>query len=547
MKLPLSRLAFASVALLVRADEPASPHLPLTTEQRAWIAAHPVVRVGHLDGAAPYFVRGAADAPTGLDIDYLTLIAERTGLRFEHVSDRVWSNIFAAAEQGTIDLVAGIGRSPKRDRTLLFGRPYAFSPDVIVTRLHSPLLVDLQQLNGLRVGLARSSPTPIPRAPQAIIVGYDNMREAIRAVARGEVDAAMVDALVAMHAIKADGLSNVAVGVIFDENADVYFATVRQHEPLRGIVDKALVSLTPEEHHRIRDRWLTVDYAQDRWWLMAFRAASVWAAFLAALALLFFLQRRRLARELAERRRVQAQLEEVRDRLAAASAEKSELMQMLVHDLRNPLTSFVMGANLLHAGGLSHEQHAVVDRLRFSAVNMTRLIEDLMDADAIESGHRRLRRSSVEVGRTLAAARDTFIEPAGLKALRLRLLVPPHPVNLVTDESALRQVVDNLISNAVKYSPPGRTIEVSLLAAEQDVTITVADEGPGLKPGDVEQLFRKFQRGPAVPTGGEKSLGLGLWIVKQVVVSLGGAVHCESAPGRGAKFIVRLPLTSPPS
>ncbi|MBX3737714.1 MAG: transporter substrate-binding domain-containing protein [Candidatus Didemnitutus sp.] len=547
MKTPLARLRAPLLGLLVVSAGLAAPPagLPLSPAEQAWIAQHPVVRVGHLDGAAPYFVRDSHGEPSGLNVDYLALIAERTGLHFAHDADRVWSEIFTRAADGRLDLVAGIGRTPTRERSLIFGQPFIFSPDVIVTRVHSPVLVDMRQLDGLRVGMARSSP-PIARAPAAQIVGFDNMRDAIRAVARGQVDAAMVDALVAMHAIKADGLSNVNIGVIYDENADVYLASTRRHPLLASIIDKALASITPEEHRRIRDRWLSVDYTQDRWWLMAFRAASIWAAFLTALALLFFLQRRRLARELAERRRIQRQLEEVRDRLAAASEEKSELMRMLVHDLRNPLASFVMGANLLRVGGLSHEQSSVVEGLRFNAANMTRLIDDLMDADVIESGHRRLRFTSIDLTRTLAQARDAFLEMAGAKALQLRYLPPVQPVFAVTDEGALRQIVDNLLSNAVKYSPPGRTIQLTLQAEAGQATIAVHDQGPGLAPRDIELLFRKFSRGPARPTGGEKSIGIGLWIVKQMTAALGGEIRCESQLGQGTRFILVLPLAGPP-
>lgn len=546
MKTPFERLCALLFCLIASTPCLAAPSagILLSPAEQAWIAQHPVVRVGHLDGAAPYFIRDSRGEASGLNVDYLALIAERTGLRFEHTADHVWSDVFTRAEDGRLDIVAGIGRTSARERSLLFGQPFLFSPDVIVTRVHSPVLVDMRQLDGLRVGMARSSP-PIARAPGAQIVGFDNMRDAIRAVARGQVDAAMVDALVAMHAIKADGLSNVNIGVIYDENADVYLATTRRHPLLSSIIDKALASITPEEHRRIRDRWLSVDYAQDRWWLMAFRAAFAWAAFLTALALLFFLQRRRLARELAERRRIQQQLEEVRDRLAAASEEKSELMRMLVHDLRNPLASFVMGANLLHVGGLSREQASVVDGLRFNAANMTRLIDDLMDADVIESGHRRLRFTSIDLTRTLAQARDAFLETAGAKALQLRYLPPSQPVFVVTDEGALRQVVDNLLSNAVKYSPPGRIIHLTLQAEAGKATIAVADQGPGLAPRDIELLFRKFARGPARPTGGEKSIGIGLWIVKQVTAALGGEVRCESQLGEGTRFIVVLPLIGP--
>jgi signal transduction histidine kinase len=111
----------------------------------------------------------------------------------------------------------------------------------------------------------------------------------------------------------------------------------------------------------------------------------------------------------------------------------------------------------------------------------------------------------------------------------------------------LRQVVDNLVSNPLKYSPPGSPVAVGLRREGDRVRLHVRDEGPGLTQEDQLRLFQKYVRGSARPTGGEKSTGLGLWIVYRTVTSLQGTVRCESEPGRGATFIVELPLRAAPA
>lgn len=521
---------------------PAGDVIELTEDEKTWIAANPVVRVAHLEGAGPYCVRDAQGRLGGMNIDFLNLVAQRTGLKFEHVAYPVWADAFAAASAREIGMVAGIGRTPERLELFTFGRPFAFSPDVIVTRNDSPILFDTRELNCMRVGLARTSPSIRARAPSAIEIHYDNMRDAVRAVARGEVYAAVSDALVTAHVIKSESLANLRLGVIYDDQANVYFGVRKDLPVLAGIIDKGLAAVTPAEQLQIRSRWLTVDYAEDRWWLRAFKMASGGVVVAGLLVLLLFLHQRRLSRELAMRRAIQDELEATRDRLTQAIEEKSELMHMLAHDLRNPLTSVVMGTDLLRMGGLPREQVDTVSRLRAQAQQMTRLLDDLMDANAIEAGHRRYHFAPVDAVRAVRASVESFAEPAAMKRLRIELSLPEADALVETDEGAFRQVIDNLISNAVKYSPSGQGIVVALAAMGDEMHVSVTDRGPGLSVEEVERLFRKFGKGSARPTGGEKSSGLGLWIVKRVVSALGGRVWCESQPGQGAKFTFALPV-----
>jgi len=115
---------------------------------------------------------------------------------------------------------------------------------------------------------------------------------------------------------------------------------------------------------------------------------------------------------------------------------------------------------------------------------------------------------------------------------------------VLADATVLTQVIENLVSNAVKYSPPGRNICVRLLKSPERARCQVRDEGPGLSAEDQKKLFGKFARLSAKPTGGEHSTGLGLSIVKKMVEAMNGKVWCESELGKGATFIVEFSTTS---
>jgi signal transduction histidine kinase len=113
---------------------------------------------------------------------------------------------------------------------------------------------------------------------------------------------------------------------------------------------------------------------------------------------------------------------------------------------------------------------------------------------------------------------------------------------VVVDPTVTTQVFENLISNAIKYSPPGKTITVRLTEEASGVRFEVRDEGPGLSVEDHRKLFGKFARLSAKPTGGEHATGLGLSIVKRMVEAMNGKVWCESELGKGASFMVELPF-----
>jgi signal transduction histidine kinase len=132
---------------------------------------------------------------------------------------------------------------------------------------------------------------------------------------------------------------------------------------------------------------------------------------------------------------------------------------------------------------------------------------------------------------------------ATIKQQTIHLESEASSVVVLVDPSLAVQVLENLISNAVKYSPPGKSIFVRLKKHAQGVRVEVQDEGPGLSAEDQKKLFGKFARLSAKPTGGEHSTGLGLSIVKKMVEAMKGKVWCESELGRGATFIVEFPAT----
>ena len=534
-------------------NEGAGPEaIAFTDEEKAWIAAHPVIRVGHDTTYEPYAIMDPAGRIVGLDPDYLSLIAQRTGLTFKNEIRRDWVTMLEAFKAREVDLLPSMGYATEREQFLIYTKSYAFAPNVIITRNDSPYLFSLSELKGRTISIPRGYSglrhDLNESAPGNIVVEFDDSLACYQAVARGEVYASIGDVANATYLVKTHRLSTLRLGSVISASSEIYLGIRKDWPMLAQIINKVLAGITAEDRLRINSRWVAVDYAADWRWAAAFRIAAGIAAAAVLVFSFVIYHNRRLARELTERRRVQAELEQLRDRLERTSAEKSELMHMVAHDLRSPLTGIQLGVESLQFEPplSAADLKATTGLIRESVGKMARLINDLLSVKNVEDGHIALNFVRGDPGQLARAAVAALQPTAHRKQITLATRLPAKTTPLTTDFVALQQVVDNLLSNAIKYSPPGAEVELAVTAGATHCRFEVRDQGPGVKPEEREKIFEKFGRGSARPTQGEESIGLGLWIVQRFVVALHGRVWCEPGPGSvGSVFIVEVPWTPP--
>ncbi|MCX7003139.1 MAG: tetratricopeptide repeat-containing sensor histidine kinase, partial [bacterium] len=221
--------------------------------------------------------------------------------------------------------------------------------------------------------------------------------------------------------------------------------------------------------------------------------------------------------------------------------EKNELLSIAAHDLRNPLTVISSIAGLIEFDPAGIAPVELDDHMKTIAKTVDRMLEiitNLLTSDAIEQGLMTLRNDVVDLGQVARDAMADFSERAQRKAITLDYQLAAARVLIVADASATRQILDNMISNAVKYSPAQTCVTVRVGDADAFVRFEVRDQGPGLTEADKQRVFGKFARLSAKPTGGEHSTGLGLSIVKSLAERMGARVMCQSEAGHGATFAV---------
>jgi signal transduction histidine kinase len=229
------------------------------------------------------------------------------------------------------------------------------------------------------------------------------------------------------------------------------------------------------------------------------------------------------------------------DHLVNLNNEKNELMGIAAHDLRNPLAVILGNSELMSTTKDPNTLTRLSQNTRSVAIRMRNLIADLLDVNAIEQGKFRVRKERCDIKSLIEQGLEQNQSAATRKQIAFRIGIS-EGLWVTADSAAALQVLDNLISNALKYSPPNTTVHIHALPEKEHVVINVRDEGPGISETDQKKLFQKFTRLTARPTGGESSTGLGLAIVKKLVEAMSGSIQCISALGAGSTFVLRLPV-----
>jgi signal transduction histidine kinase len=257
--------------------------------------------------------------------------------------------------------------------------------------------------------------------------------------------------------------------------------------------------------------------------------------------------------------------------LQKISAEQDEFILMVAHDLKNPLTTIMLGTSFLQQRWRDLSLQDVIAKLRKmqdSAVHMKEMINRLLTTSVVESGKFDIVLERTDIIAPVVSVVNEYRTRAAEKRIMIDFESTVPDIQTMSHQGILREIMENLLSNAVKYSPTDKQVWVRVIGTTYStysehlfdnkqpdddeflspekpynfIRVEVQDEGPGLTQYDQRELFKKFTRLSAKPTAGEDSTGLGLSIVKKLVETLNGHIWCKSESGKGATFIVEFPI-----
>ena len=249
--------------------------------------------------------------------------------------------------------------------------------------------------------------------------------------------------------------------------------------------------------------------------------------------------------ELISRVRTQLALKRASDQLRMLAEDKDEILGILAHDMKNSLAGMKLSAGLMQArvADLPPRCVPLVDNIVNAAERMLAFMEEFLANQRAE--HLTMRKEEVNLGDVVSSLVSKHMAAAQSKRITLTYTVPKTRAMILVDMEGLTQALENLVSNAIKFSPPEGKVEVTVLRPMAGMAkCIVRDSGPGFTPEDRTKMFRRYGRLSAQPTGDEPSTGLGLSIVKRLIDAMGGSIQLGESDQPGAEFIVALPVVN---
>lgn len=547
--------------------------LQLTDPEEQWLAQHPIVRVVVNEALAPLSFFDSNGNFRGVTADLLELIRLRTGLRFDIRRSRNDDEMIEQIKDNKADVIAALLPSAERDTALNFTRPYLQNSFVLLTRKAADSPANLEQLAGKRLTIAQGSPLVdyLRREfPRIRLIETPDTFSAVELLAEGKAEGAVNSLVIANYFISSRLFEHTLQirTTIGTRQAAFSLATGREAKELNAILNKALLSIAPEELGIINSRWRGYSASSQSTWRNYQRLfyqivigagvllllSAAWNAYMRRQIKQRQAAERALNDQLIERRQLFEELRCAKERADEANRAKSTFLATMSHEIRTPMNAVIGMLELtLKRIESNHPDRPAIDVAYNSARDLLELIGDILDIARIESGRLSLSPERVNPSEIVGSVVRIFEGLARQKNLELLLeLNPANPaIDVLLDPMRFKQVLSNLVSNAIKFTEQGQVrITVELLATPEPeqvrMLLQVEDSGIGISEQDQRRLFEPFAQANGTGQSGRGGAGLGLVISRSLCEMMGGSLRLDSQPGVGTQVQVSLLLSTLP-
>lgn len=495
-------------------------------EELEFIRTHPVLRYSILPDAPPLEYFDSNGTPSGVTVEFLDRVAEKTGLRFECIPSSSRDDKVHLFLSGQCDLLPSFSPHSKLNENAKILLPHMEFPLVVATRIDVPFINTLDDCTGQRIGILsrlglfhqyRS------RFPDVEFVDVETIPDGLKELSNGRLFGIIAPQPVIAYYIQELYLGNLKITGTLPEQL-VLSAVVRTDQTaLAGILEKVFHSLPPQEERRMLNHWMGVRFEQAPDYRLFWRIIVV-----SGVAMLLIVVRYNVVA------RYNRRLRRVNRKLEASMEERDRIMSVISHDLRQPVHGYNRFLALLQKGDVdpaSEEGQRILHQARHRGEQAIECMENLLTR--LSAGRSVRHPVMLSPHRVVEDCRELLAASLENKQLTINNRMDPE-LRIVADEQRLAAVLRNLLNNAIKFSHPGTAIEAEADQVDGGLRLKICDHGIGMNAETIRKILSDAPIESVRGTGGERGSGMGLSLCRQFLQAVDSDLKIESVPEQGS-------------
>jgi polar amino acid transport system substrate-binding protein/two-component system sensor histidine kinase EvgS len=516
----------------------------LTQQERNWIQKHKIVRYSAVSWEPLVIVEDGH--VKGLFSDYLDLISQRTGLVFEYKRASSWDTLFDDFKQGEIDIIPGVAPSEAINSLGVMSDVFASFNFVFVTKREDAFVDSLEDFKNKKLAVVSfyRKYKYLPKLQESIkVVETDSVVSSLEMVKSAQVDAFLGHMASAMYSVGHYYPQTLQIASRSDFTFKHAILLHQDQKILLSIINKALASINDRQKQDIANRWISVQVNEAKDYTLMMQIAVV----LLVLILLSLYWNAKLSKEVHARKKIQKALQKAKEEAEAANRSKSEFLANMSHEIRTPMNAILGFTELLEDQVREPRLLNYIQTIQSAGNTLLLLINDILDLSKIEANKLQLQKYPTDLYALCNEVGAVFSMSMRNKGLELYIDIDTKiPRSILIDGVRLRQVLFNLIGNAVKFTHKGFIkLKVSALEiydhnSKVDLLISVEDTGVGIEASQLESIFEVFEQRQGQDNRKYGGTGLGLTISKRLTEMMGGEIFVKSKERVGSEFIVKL-------